>query len=251
MKVRFFMSDKRIAVVTGAARGIGRGVVLELLKQGRHVVAMDIMADQLEALEGVVKEAGFTVETKCLDITDTELLVETFKAIIEAHGSIGILVNNAGITRDGLMIQISDEDLDKVMAVNFRAAFIATKTVMRSMIRNKFGRVISLSSVAGVMGNAGQANYSASKAALIGMTKSVAREVAKKGVTLNCIAPGFIQTEMTDVLPEPVKEGAKQMIPARRFGTVDDIAKAIAFFASEDAGYITGQVLCVDGGMAM
>ncbi len=245
------MADKRIAVVTGAARGIGRGVVLELLKQGRDVIAMDIIEDALEELKSVAKEAGFTVETKCLDITDTDLLVETLKAIIKEKGSIGILVNNAGITRDGLMIQISDEDLDKVMAVNFRAAFIATRTVMRSMIRNKFGRVISLSSVAGVMGNAGQANYSSSKAALIGMTKSVAREVAKKGVTLNCIAPGFIQTEMTDVLPEPVKDAAKQMIPARRFGAVDDIAKAIAFFASEEAGYITGQVLCVDGGMAM
>lgn len=245
------MADKRIAVVTGAARGIGRGVVMELLRQGRHVIAMDIIADALEDLEGVVKEAGFTVETKCLDITDTELLVETLNEIIKEQGSIGILVNNAGITRDGLMIQISDDDLDKVMSVNFRAAFIATRTVMRSMIRNKFGRVISLSSVAGVMGNAGQANYSSSKAALIGMTKSVAREVAKKGVTLNCIAPGFIRTEMTDVLPEPVKDAAKQMIPARRFGSVDDIAKAIAFLASEDAGYITGQVLCVDGGMAM
>lgn len=245
------MSDKRIAIVTGAARGIGREVVLELGRQGCHVIGLDIMADQLEELESVVKEQGLTVETKCLDITNTELLTETLESIIQEHGSVGILVNNAGITRDGLMIQISNEDLDKVMNVNFRAAFIATRVVLRSMIRNKFGRVISLSSVAGVMGNAGQANYASSKAVLIGMTKSVAREVAKKGVTANCIAPGFIRTEMTDILPEPVKDAAKQMIPARRFGKPEDIAKAIGFLASEEAGYITGQVLCVDGGMAM
>lgn len=245
------MSDKRIAIVTGAARGIGREVVLELARGGCHVIGLDIMADQLKELESVAGEQGLTVETKCLDITDTELLTETLESVIKEHGSVGILVNNAGITRDGLMIQISNENLDKVMEVNFRAAFIATRIVLRSMIRSKFGRVISLSSVAGVMGNAGQANYASSKAALIGMTKSVAREVAKKGVTANCIAPGFIRTEMTDVLPEPVKDAAKQMIPARRFGNPGDIAKAIAFLASEEAGYITGQVLCVDGGMAM
>lgn len=245
------MADKRIAIVTGAARGIGREVVLELARQGCLVVGLDIMADQLKELESVAREQGLTVETKCLDITNTELLTETLESVIKEHGSVGILVNNAGITRDGLMIQISNENLDKVMDVNFRAAFIATRIVLRSMIRNKFGRVISLSSVAGVMGNAGQANYASSKAALIGMTKSVAREVAKKGVTANCIAPGFIRTEMTDVLPEPVKEAAKQMIPARRFGGPEDIAKAISFLASDEAGYITGQVLCVDGGMAM
>jgi 3-oxoacyl-[acyl-carrier protein] reductase len=245
------MPDKRIAIVTGAARGIGREVVLELARGGCHVVGLDIMADHLKELESVAKEQGLSVETKCLDITDTDLLTETLESVIKTHGSVGILVNNAGITRDGLMIQISNENLDKVMDVNFRAAFIATRIVLRPMIRNKFGRVISLSSVAGVMGNAGQANYASSKAALIGMTKSVAREVAKKGVTANCIAPGFIRTEMTDILPEPVKDAAKQMIPARRFGKPADIAKAIAFLASEEAGYITGQVLCVDGGMAM
>lgn len=245
------MSEKRLAVVTGGARGIGRAVVLELLKQDHEVAALDINTEQLAELEKVVKESGLTVITECVDITNSEQLTNILEGLAKEYGGIGILVNNAGITRDGLMIQISDEDLDKVLSINLRAAFIATRVVLRSMIRNKFGRIISLSSVAGVMGNAGQANYAASKAGLIGMTKSIAREVAKKNVTANCVAPGFIVTDMTDVLPEPVKEAAKQMIPARRFGTVDDVAKAIAFLASDEAAYITGQVLCVDGGMAM
>jgi len=245
------MTEKRLAVVTGAARGIGRAVVLELLRQGRNVAGFDINKEQLGELEEVVKNAGFSVITRCLDITDTAQLKENLELLAKEHSGIGILVNNAGITRDGLMMQMSDEDFDKVISVNLRAAFFATRTAIRSMVRNKFGRIISLSSVAGVMGNAGQSNYAASKAGLIGMTKSIAREVAKKNVTANCVAPGFILTDMTDVLAEPVKEAAKQMIPARKFGTVDDVAKAIAFLASDDAGYITGQVLCIDGGMAM
>lgn len=245
------MSEQRLAVVTGAARGIGRAVVLELLKQGRIVAGLDINAEQLKELESTVQEAGFSCETYCIDITDTAKLIETLESLAEKHGGIGILVNNAGITRDKLIIQMEEEDFDKVIAVNLRAAFIATKVVARSMIRNKFGRIISLSSVAGVMGNAGQSNYATSKAGLIGMTKSVARELARKNVTANCVAPGFIVTEMTDVLPDAVKEAVKQMIPLRRFGSVDDVAKAIAFLASDAAAYITGQVLCVDGGMAM
>jgi 3-oxoacyl-[acyl-carrier protein] reductase len=160
-------------------------------------------------------------------------------------------VNNAGITRDKLMMQMKEEDFDKVINVNLRAAFIATTFVIRSMVRNKFGRIINLSSVAGIMGQAGSSNYAASKAGLIGMTKSVAREVGKKNITANCIAPGFIMTEMTEVLPDAVKDAAKQIIPVRRFGQVEDVARAVAFLASDEAGYITGQVLCVDGGMAM
>jgi len=245
------MSEKRLAVVTGAARGIGRAIVLELLKQGRSVAGLDINAEQLSELEKVVEQAGFTVVTRCLDITNTDELTEALESLASEYGGIGILVNNAGITRDGLILQISDENFDKVINVNLRAAFIATRIVARSMVRNKFGRIISLSSVSGVMGNAGQSNYAASKAGLIGMTKSVARELARKNVTANCIAPGFIITEMTDKLPQPVKDAAKQVIPLQRFGSVDDVAKAVAFFASDQAGYITGQVLCVDGGMAM
>ncbi len=245
------MAEKRLAVVTGAARGIGRAIVLELLKQGRIVAGLDIIADRLAELEKAAKEAGFSVITKCLDITDTKQFTSVLEELASEHGGIGILVNNAGVTRDGLIMRMSDEDFDRVIDVNLRAAFVAIRTAARSMVQNKFGRIISLSSVSGVIGNAGQANYAASKAGLIGLTKTVARELARKNVTANCIAPGFIITEMTDKLPEPVKEGAKQLIPLRRFGTVEDVAKAVAFLASDAANYITGQVLCVDGGMAM
>lgn len=245
------MAEKRLAVVTGAARGIGRAIVLELLQQGRRVAALDIIEDQLKGLSEAAGDKASDLVTRCADITKTEQLTEILEALAAEFGGIGVLVNNAGITRDKLMIQMDDEDFDKVMAVNLRAAFVATRVAARSMIRNKFGRIVNISSVAGVMGQAGSANYAASKAGLIGMTKSIAREVGKKGVTANCIAPGFIQTDMTAVLPDLVKKAAQDVIPVKRFGTVDDVAKAVAFLASDDAGYITGQVLCVDGGMAM
>jgi len=245
------MAEKRLAVVTGAARGIGRAIVFELLRQGRVLAALDMVAEQLTDLEQAAREAGFEVLTRCLDITRTQQLAETLESLASEHGGIGVLVNNAGITRDKLMIQMDEEDFDKVMNVNLRAAFVATRVAARSMIRNKFGRIVNISSVAGVMGQAGSTNYAASKAGLIGMTKSIAREIGKKGVTANCVAPGFIQTDMTAVLPDMVKKAAMEVIPVRKFGTVEDVARAVAFLASDAGGYITGQVLCVDGGMAM
>ena len=245
------MAEKRLAVVTGAARGIGRAIVFELLKQGRIVAALDMMDEQLKDLERAVAEAGFEVATRCVDITETKAFTAVLEELASEYGAIGILVNNAGITRDNLLIRMTDEEFDKVLGVNLRAAFVATRTAAKSMMRNRFGRIINISSVSGVIGNAGQANYSASKAGLIGLAKTTARELAKKNVTANCVAPGFIDTEMARKLPEPVIEAAKQLIPTRRMGTPEDVAKAVAFLASDDAGYITGQVLCVDGGMAM
>jgi 3-oxoacyl-[acyl-carrier protein] reductase len=245
------MAEQRLAVVTGAARGIGRAIVLELLRQGRKVAGLDLNEGQLAELTKVVSEKGFSVITRVLDITKTELLTQVLEELAEEHGGIGILINNAGITRDKLMIQMDDEDFDRVISVNLRAAFAATRVAARSMVRNKFGRIISISSVAGIIGQAGSANYAASKAGLIGMTKSIARELGKKNITANCIAPGFIMTDMTQVLPDAVKDGAMAVIPLKRFGTPEDVARAAAFLASDEAGYITGQVLCVDGGMAM
>jgi 3-oxoacyl-[acyl-carrier protein] reductase len=245
------MAEKRLAVVTGAARGIGRAIVLELLKQGRKVAGLDLNAQQLDELQKICKEAGYEVIVRCVDITQTDKLTQVLEELAEQNGGIGILVNNAGITRDKLMIQMDDEDYDRVLNVNLRAAFVATRVAARSMIRNKFGRMIHISSVAGVMGQAGSANYAASKAGLIGMSKSIAREIGKKNVTSNCIAPGFIMTDMTAVLPDMVKEAALNVIPVRKFGTPEDVARAVVFLAGEDTGYITGQVLCVDGGMAM
>jgi 3-oxoacyl-[acyl-carrier protein] reductase len=242
---------KRLAVVTGAARGIGRAIVMELLKQGRIVAGLDMNAEQLKELEKVVAEAGYSVVTKCVDITKTDKLNEVMEELAKQYDGIGILVNNAGITRDRLMMQMSDDEYDILMSVNLRAAFMATRAALRPMIRNKFGRIISISSIAGIMGQAGSANYAASKAGLIGMTKSIVREVAKKGITANCVAPGFIVTDMTNMLPEVVKEAALAIIPAKKLGTPEDVAKAVAFLASDESGYINGQVLQVDGGMAM
>jgi 3-oxoacyl-[acyl-carrier protein] reductase len=245
------MTQQRLAVVTGAARGIGRAIVLELLKQGRKVAGLDLNAGQLEELTKVCKEAGYDVITRCLDITQTDKLTQVLEELAEQNGGIGILVNNAGITRDKLMIQMDDEDFDRVINVNLKAAFVATRVAARSMVRNKFGRLVHIASVAGVMGQAGSTNYAASKAGLVGMSKSIAREVGKKNVTSNCIAPGFIMTDMTAVLHEQVKEAAMNVIPMRKFGTPEDVARAVAFLADDNSGYITGQVLCIDGGMAM
>jgi len=245
------MAEKRLAIVTGGARGIGRAIVLELLRQGRTVAALDLRADALTELESVAAEQGLSVITRRLDVTDTAQLVETVNTLADEHGGVGVLVNNAGITRDKLMMQMDEPDYDMLMAVNLRAAFMATKTALRSMVRNKFGRIVSISSVAGVIGQAGSANYAASKAGLIGMTKSIVREVGKKNVTANCVAPGFIQTEMTEVLPDAVKQAALNVIPARRMGQPEEVARAVAFLSADESGYVTGQVLCVDGGMAM
>jgi 3-oxoacyl-[acyl-carrier protein] reductase len=245
------MSDKKLAVVTGSARGIGRAIVLELLKHNRIIAGIDLNEQQLAELKEEISKSGNDIVTKALDITNSEKFSATLEDLADQYGGIGVLVNNAGITRDNLLIRMSDQEWDQVLDVNLRAAFVGMRTAAKSMMRNKFGRIVNISSVSGVMGNAGQSNYSASKAGLIGLTKTIARELAKKNITANCVAPGFINTEMARKLPEQVLEAAKQLIPARKLGTVEDVARAVAFLSSDDAGYITGQVLCVDGGMAM
>jgi 3-oxoacyl-[acyl-carrier protein] reductase len=245
------MPDKQLAIVTGGARGIGRAIVLTLAREGRRVAALDLDERRLEELDALARDEGLDVITRKLDITDSDALVAEIERLDREHGKLAVLVNNAGITRDKLLLTMTDEDFDRVIEINLKAAFVATRAAAEIMMRHRFGRIVNMSSVAGVIGNPGQANYAASKAALIGMAKTVARELARKNVTVNCLAPGFIETEMTAALPDRVRDFARTIIPMSRFGAVEDVAHATAFLASDEAGYITGQVICVDGGMAL
>jgi len=237
--------------VTGASRGIGRAIASALAAQGRHVVAMARSADALESLEGEIASAGGSCSVAACDVGDGAALTAAIEAVADGHGRLDILVNNAGITRDGLLLRMSDEDFDDVIRVNLRSVFVACRAAARPMMRGRWGRIVNIASVAGLVGNPGQANYAASKAGVVGFTKTLAKELSGKAITANVVAPGFIETDMTDVLPDAVKEGAKAVTPLKRFGQVQEIAAAVAYFASEDASYTTGQVLAVDGGMTM
>lgn len=247
------MTDKKVALVTGGSRGIGAAVVKRLAKDGFHVVALARTLENLEkvAAESAADGAAGAVEALVCDIADPKALAAAVEGVAEKHGRLDVLVNNAGITRDGLILRMDDEDFDVVIDTNLKSAFVAIRAAARPMIRAKGGRIINIGSVSGVAGNAGQANYSASKAGLIGLSKSVAKELAGKNILCNVVAPGFIETDMTQGLPDAVKEGAKGFIPLKRFGQANEIAGVISFLASPDASYITGQVLCVDGGMVM
>ena len=241
------MTDKRVAIVTGGSRGIGAAIVRQLAADGLHVVAVARTLDKLQALAAEVPN----VEPLVCDIADPAALAAAIESVGETHGRLDVLVNNAGITKDGLLLRMSDGDYDLVLDTNLKSAFVAIRSAARLIMRSKTGRIINISSVSGVAGNAGQANYSASKAGLIGLSKTVAKELAGKGVTCNVVAPGFITTDMTEGLHEKIKEGAKALIPLKRFGEPKEIAAAVSFFAAEAASYVTGQVLCVDGGMVM
>ena len=245
------MTEKRIAIVTGGSRGIGAAIVQKLARDGCHVVAVARNIDKLNEIVGGIASAGGSAEALSCDVADAKALAAAIEKVSDTHGRIDVLVNNAGITKDGLFLRMDDEDFDSVISTNLKSAFVATRAAARYIMRSKSGRIINIGSVAGEVGNAGQAKYAASKAGLIGLSKSVAKELAGKGVTVNVVAPGFITTDMTDVLNDKIKETVKALIPLRRFGAAEEIAAVVGFLASEAASYITGQVICVDGGMVM
>lgn len=246
------MLTGKIAIVTGASRGIGSEVAKTLAAKGATVIVnYNGSAAKAEEVVKEIEAAGGKAEAVQCNVSDFEKAGELMTYVVKQYGSVDILVNNAGITRDNLLMKMSEEDFDAVINTNLKGAFNCIKHISRQMLKQRSGRIINMASIVGITGNAGQANYGASKAGLIGMTKCVAREMASRGITCNAVAPGFIETEMTDVLSDAVKESATEKIPMKRFGKTQDVANAVAFLASEDAAYITGQVISVDGGMGM
>ncbi len=241
--------ENRVAVVTGGGRGIGRAISHELARRGACVVINDKSGESVVCSE--INDAGGKADCFKADVSDFSQAQELIKFTVETFGDLHILVNNAGITRDGLLLSMSEEDWDAVLRVNLKSTFNCSKAAIKHMIRKRYGRVISVASVAGQMGNAGQTNYSASKAGIIGFTKSLAREVASRNITVNAIAPGFVDTDILKAMAPETLEAAVKMVPLGRKGKPEEIAYAVAFLASDQAAYITGQVLGVDGGMAM
>lgn len=250
------MLQGKTALVTGASRGIGRAIALELASQGANIIVNYAgNREKAEETATLCEEIGkaFSIKTMVIaaDVSSSEDVKSMIDLGSKEMGSIDILVNNAGITKDGLLLRMSDEDFDAVMDTNLKGAFLCTRAVTRMMMKNRWGRIINLSSVVGILGQGGQANYAASKAGVIGLTKSVARELASRHITVNAVAPGFIQTDMTDALSAEQKAEISKNIPLERLGTVEDVAKIVGFLAGEHSSYITGQVISVDGGMAM
>jgi len=245
------MPKGKVAVITGASRGIGKSIALALAAQGASIVAMDMDQAATEAVVSELQAAGTKALAVVGNVTVTADVDRMIESAVEAFGRVDILVNNAGITRDGLIMRMKDEEWDAVLNVNLKGAFVCTRAAFKVMSKQRYGRIINIASIVGQMGNAGQANYCASKAGLIGLTKSNAREMAKRNVTVNAVAPGFIATAMTDALPEKVREELAAQIPLERLGSAEDIANAVTFLASEASAYITGHVLAVNGGMYM
>ena len=246
------VENRRLALVTGAGRGIGRAIALELGKRGFNVaVNYNNSAAAAEDLCGELTLLGVDARAFRADVSDAESVTNLFRAIEDSMGTVQVLVNNAGITRDNLLMRMKPDEWNDVIAANLNSAFYCTKEAIRGMMKARWGRIVCIASIVGLIGNAGQANYSATKAGLIGFAKSVAREYAAKGVTVNVVAPGFIETDMTSVLKENVRSAMLDQIPAGRMGNPEDVAKAVAFFASDESEYLTGQVLAVDGGMTM
>ena len=248
--------DGKVAIVTGAGRGIGQQIAKKLAEQGAKVAVVDLKAEWCEETVGLVKAAGSEAIGLGCNVAESADVDATVKAVIAKFGTVDIMVNNAGITKDGLLMRMSDDDWDAVLNVNLKGTFLFTRAVARPMMKNKAadgtqagGSIINIASVVGIMGNAGQANYTASKGGVIALTKTTAKELGSRNVRCNAVAPGFIQSKMTDVLPEDVKKAYMDTIPLKRFGTAEDIAKCVAFLAGPDAAYITGQIVSVNGGM--
>lgn len=242
----------KVALVTGASRGIGRAIALKLAAEGAAVVInYHGSMEKAKEVKAEIESDGGIAEIMQCNVADYQATEAMIRKVTDDFGRLDILVNNAGITRDGLLMKMSEEDYDTVLDTNLKGTFHCIRFAARQMLRQRGGRIINLSSVSGILGNAGQANYSASKAGVIGLTKSAARELASRGITVNAVAPGFIETEMTVVLSEKVRESAVAQIPMEAFGTAEDVAEAVAFLASDSARYITGQTIHVDGGMAM
>jgi 3-oxoacyl-[acyl-carrier protein] reductase len=243
--------EGRVSIVTGASQGIGEAIALDLAAEGATAVLVDVQKDKLESVARAILESGGRAVVHTADVTEAVQAQQVADAVVAAHGRIDHLINNAGITRDSLLMRMREEDWDAVLGVNLKGIFNFSKAVIRTMIGARYGRIVNIASVVGLMGNAGQANYAASKAGAIAFAKSLAREVGARGITVNCVAPGYITTAMTESLPEEVKTAFKEIIPMKKFGLPKDVASAVKFLLSEDASYITGQVIHVNGGMYM
>lgn len=243
----------RVAIVTGGSRGIGRAICLSLAREGATVVACARNAERLGSLpaEAADKKLIGKIVPRALDVSESEKIERWVDEVATDFGHIDVLVNNAGITEDGLVMNMTDEQFDRVMATNLRGVFLMTREASKHMVRARWGRIVNITSVSGIMGNGGQANYAASKAGVIGLTKTVAKELARRGVTCNAVAPGFIKTDMTNILSEKVKEQVRPLIPLQRFGEPEEVAAAVTFLASSAASYVNGQILVVDGGLHM
>ncbi|KAF0144579.1 MAG: 3-oxoacyl-acyl-carrier protein reductase [Nitrospirae bacterium] len=240
---------EQVAVVTGGARGIGKAIADALARKGVNLVIADISLEQAKDTAAELEKLGVKAMPVKLDVSKSDEVIKIFEDISKEFGKINILINNAGITRDGLIMRMKEEDWDTVININLKSVFLCSKEAIKVMAKQRYGRIINIASVVAFMGNSGQANYSASKAGIVGLTKTTAKEYASRGITANAVAPGFITTAMTDALPENVKDEMKRAIPLGRFGTPEDVANAVVFLASPEAGYITGQVIHVNGGM--
>ena len=241
----------RVAFVTGASRGIGKAIALRLARDGRHVVLCARSEAPLNDLKHQIESSGGKASVIVADVADGKSLAAAVEKAAADQGRLDILVNNAGITKDGLILRMSDEDWAAVLNTNLTSAFVACRAAARLMMKNRFGRIVNIASTSGLVGNAGQANYAAAKAGLVGLTKTIARELGSKGVTANVVAPGYIATDMTENLPQEVKDHITQLVQVKRLGSPEDIAAAVAYCTSDEAGYYTGQTLTVDGGMTM